>query len=154
MLARTSRWTDPRPTLACVLSHAARALVCSMLACSALACGGDADDDGTDPGPDDGLLHPPSNGVHISESEACSVLLGAYTAQLDALDCTITTTRTCPDLVRAMVKGQACLEFDEGSVEGCIAHYNEQSDCQSLASALNYCAANAYAGTTSADCTR
>ncbi|WP_156041584.1 hypothetical protein [Chondromyces apiculatus] len=132
----------------------ARALACSALACTLLACGGDEGDDGTDPGPDDGRLHPPSNGVHITEADACSALLDAYTAQLDALGCTITTTRTCPDLIRAMVNGTTCLEFDEGSVNGCIAHYGEQADCQTLASSLNYCAANAYAGTTSAGCTR
>lgn len=118
------------------------------------ACGGDDGDPPTNDEPDagDGKVRPPPSGVHITEAAACDALLAAFDARRQTLGCTVITSRTCPNLVRAQVSGEACLEYDEGSVNGCVAHYNEQSTCEALAAALDDCIATSYPGTQSANC--
>ncbi|AKT40453.1 hypothetical protein [Chondromyces crocatus] len=118
-------------------------------------CGGDDGDstgkEDTDP-PDDGKLRPPTNGVRIAEAEACQTLLDAFDDKRTELGCTLSTGRTCPDLVRAQVMGDRCLQYDQGTVNGCTAHYDAQIDCATLTAAMNDCVVTAYSGTTSPDC--
>lgn len=136
------------------------ALLLSLFALSSLfalvipACGGDDGDPPSNEQPDagDGKVRPPPSGVHITEAAACDALLAAFEARRQALGCTVITSRTCPNLVRAQVGGEACLEYDEGSVNGCVAHYNEQTSCEALAEALDNCIATSYPGTQSANC--
>ena len=99
----------------------------------------------------DGKVHPAPNGVHTTETAACDALVNAYEARRAALACT-GTTRTCPGYLRVQVSGTACLEYDQGSVDGCIAYYQEQPDCESLAQASDICIVTSYPGTEPAGC--
>jgi len=122
----------------------------ALLAAPLLAAcdgGDDGDDDDQDPEPGDGKVHPPPNGVHTTESDACAALLAGHGARHQALGCAVSTTRTCPNLIRAQVGGVACMEFDEGSVQGCVAHFNEQTTCDALGQALDRCVITSYPGT-------
>ncbi|HSN97930.1 MAG TPA: hypothetical protein VLS89_06515 [Candidatus Nanopelagicales bacterium] len=119
------------------------------------ACGGD--DDGAssgDPPADagDGKLRPPGNGVRTTEAAACDALYDGYESARQSLGCTVSTSRTCPSLLRAQVGGTACLEYDQGSVSGCVAHYGDQTDCSALAAAQDDCVVTAFAGSDPAGC--
>jgi hypothetical protein len=105
-------------------------------------------DDETEAG--DGKIHPPPNGTHVSETEACEALLTAQEAKIKALTCSI-TTRTCPALLRAVFITQ-CMEYDDGSVQGCIAHYKQQVTCDGLSTAIDECLVTPYPGTEPKGC--
>jgi hypothetical protein len=90
------------------------------------------------------------NGQHITEAAACEALLDAQEAKIGSLKCAI-TTRICPSLIR-MMTGEACVEYDEGSVQKCVERYSEASSCESLEDAISACAVTFYPGTKSADC--
>jgi hypothetical protein len=128
-------------------------LLCGSLASvSPAACGGD--DTGSAPQPDagDGKIHPEPNGVHVSEDAACQALLNGYEARYAALGCTVGTMRTCPSLVRAQVGGAMCVEYDEGSVQGCVEHYAKQTSCEALALSVDECVITAYLDTAPNGC--
>ncbi len=133
----------------------ARFLFCALAAALALgaACGGD--DEGTSGtaqqgGMDDGKLRPDPNGVHITEEEACDRLQSAYAQRRFDLQCPSMTVQACPGFVR-VVYDPNCVEFDEGSVQGCIDHWNDTNLCDELAP--DNCIATTYPGTVSAGCT-
>jgi hypothetical protein len=118
-------------------------LVASLCALG-FACGS-SDDPDTGEGPsdvDDGRYHPEANGVHTTEAAACDALEDAQTTMLHELDCA-GTTRPCPELLRAQFKTQ-CLEYDEGSVSGCVAYYKAKKTCDDLNDAIADCAVTAY----------
>ncbi|MCC6558424.1 MAG: hypothetical protein IT372_36250 [Polyangiaceae bacterium] len=112
---------------------------------------GCASDDETTPDPQqdagDGKVYPEPSGVHTTETAACDALIAAYEARYSSLGCTVGTMRTCPNFIRAQVGGTQCLEYDQGTVDGCIAYYNEQTTCDALAAAANACVVTAYPGT-------
>lgn len=116
------------------------------------ACGsnGGAGGDGGQGG-GDGKYRPAGNGQHISQDEACTLLSEAQDAQITALGCTA-TQRPCPSLILVQVGGTECLEYDQGTVQGCVAYYNEQSTCDALAAAADACVVTAFADTAPAGC--
>jgi hypothetical protein len=117
----------------------------TLLALLLTACGSESDPPPPDPG--DGKVRPPASGVHTSETAACDALLNAYDGHRNALGCTVGTTRTCPGFLRAQFAGVTCMEYDQGSVDGCIAYYQDQTTCDALAQAAELCVVTAYPGT-------
>jgi hypothetical protein len=92
----------------------------------------------------DGRYHPPGNGQHVAEDAACSALQSAQESKVQSLQCPI-TTRTCPSLLRVEF-GVACLEYDEGSVQGCVDYYKSKMNCDDLAVAIKDCVVTQYVG--------
>jgi hypothetical protein len=90
------------------------------------ACGGD--DEGDDGG--DGRHRPPPNGVHMSETDACTELSGALRQRALSLGCQ-STLRACPDFLRSAYDPD-CAEYDRGTVDGCVAFYQDISSCSEI----------------------
>jgi hypothetical protein len=84
------------------------------------------------------------------EAKACDALVAAQDAKTLGLNC-ILTTRVCPALLRTMT-GASCVEYDEGSVLGCVELYKGASDCEELANIFDTCVVTFYPGTKSAEC--
>ncbi len=112
-----------------------------LLACS---CGGET----TAPDAGDGKVHPPPNGVTTSETQACQRLLGALQNRAFALGCS-TTLRPCPELLRAQFT-TPCMQYDQGTVDGCVSYFNTRSACAELAAEI--CVVVPYPGTEPAGC--
>ncbi len=108
-------------------------------------CGGDESSATTGDPPADGKYHPAGNGQHVSETAACDSLLNAQQAKFTSLSC-VGTTRQCPDRLRSEF-GASCMEYDEGSVSGCVAYYGEAMDCDELAKRVADCVVIAFSGT-------
>jgi hypothetical protein len=113
-----------------------------LLACS---CG---DDSGSEPDPGDGKVHPAPNGVHTSETQACARLQAALHDRAFELGCS-TTLRPCPELLRAQFT-TPCMEYDEGSVDGCVAYFATRPSCTELGAET--CVVVPYPGTEPAGC--
>ena len=117
------------------------------------ACGaspGPGNDGGTDDA-GDGKLHPPGNGQHQSEAAACDALSKAQDARNTAMMCT-STQRPCPALVQVQVGGTPCLEYDQGSVQGCVDDYGLAKTCDTLATAIANCVVTSFAGSAPTGC--
>lgn len=112
----------------------------------ATACGDSGDSSEPDAG--DGKLHPEPNGVHVTEDQACVTMQETFQDQAVALGCS-STVRPCPQLLRVQFT-TACMEYDEGSVQGCVAFYESQTSCERLV--LEDCVVTAYPGTEPAGC--
>lgn len=123
-----------------------------LAACGLAACGS-AEPSGTGGagGMSDGKVHPPGNGQHQAEALACKALLDAQSARGLALSCTL-TTRPCPTLIQIMAGGEPCLEFDQGSAQGCVDHYNQQTTCDDLAKAIDACVVTSFSNSAPAGC--
>jgi hypothetical protein len=106
-----------------------------------------------EPGADagDGKLHPPPNQVRIAEAAACQALLDGYEAHAQAIGGCILTSRICPDFLRVTF-GAQCIQYDQGSVDGCVAYYQSKTTCEDLKPALDGCVITAYPGTAPAGC--
>jgi hypothetical protein len=115
--------------------------VTSVLATA--ACGSNGGTGGGAGGMDDGKYHPAGNGQHESQADACDALSKAQDARNQALAC-IATSRPCPTLVLVQVGGTECLEYDQGSVQGCVDYYNQQTTCDALAKAVDDCVVTAF----------
>ena len=111
-----------------------------------LGCGG-AESTGSSSGQADAgddRFRPAGDGTRISEADACALLVGAQGMRRLALSCA-GTSRVCPDALRTDF-GAECLEYDQGSVKGCIAYYGEAKTCEDLSQAIDKCAITAFAG--------
>lgn len=108
----------------------------------------DDSDDGSDPG--DGKYRPAADGTHTTETEACATLQKAQETKVQGLKCPL-TTRTCPALLRATFS-TACMEYDMGSVQGCVEYYQQPGSCDGLEDAIKACVVTAYPGTEPAGC--
>jgi hypothetical protein len=93
----------------------------------------------------DGRYRPLGNNTHVSEAAACDALSKAQGSRVQALGCNI-TTRTCPALLRVEFL-VACMEYDEGSVQGCIDYYQTKKNCTDLKAAIDDCVVTAFPGT-------
>jgi hypothetical protein len=113
-----------------------------LLACS---CGDDSTSE-VDGG--DGKVHPPPNGVLTSEAQACAQLRAALQDRAFALGCS-TTMRPCPELLRVQFTTQ-CMQYDQGSVDGCVSYFSTRSACAELAAEI--CVVVPYPGTEPAGC--
>lgn len=102
-------------------------------------------------GSGDGKVRPEGNGQRQSQAAACKALLDAQDARGQALQCTI-TSRPCPTLIQVMVGGKDCLEYDQGSVQGCVDYYAQQNDCDAFSKALDACLVTAFLDSAPAGC--
>lgn len=122
---------------------------------SPLGCGADSGGDSTSssgtPEAGDGKVHPKGNGTHQTEQDACAALTSSQTMLRLHLSC-VGTSFTCPAFLRAQFS-TPCLEYDQGSVAGCIAYYGQAASCADLSKAIDDCAVTPFPGTTSAGCT-
>jgi hypothetical protein len=115
------------------------------------ACGGNASTPtGTGgAGGSDGKYHPPTNGVVMSESDACTAIQMAQSSDHLKLSCTA-TGELCPDLLRDQFG--MCFEYDQGTVQGCVAYYAMATTCDALATAIDMCAVATIAGSAPKGC--
>lgn len=132
-----------------------RSVGLAALALVGIGCGGaeSASAASSSSGPSDagdGRVHPPGDGTHVSEASACETLKGAQAMRRLELSCT-GTSRICPDALRAEFATE-CLEYDQGSVQGCLAYYNEAKTCDDLSKAINDCAVTSFAGSQPKGC--
>jgi hypothetical protein len=99
----------------------------------------------------DGKYHPAGNGQHEAEAAACDALSQAQDARTQALQCTA-TSRPCPTLILVQVGGTQCLEYDQGSVQGCVDYYGQQGTCAALAQAIDACVVTSFADSAPKGC--
>lgn len=117
--------------------------LCTVALVGVVGCGDDGGTGSSGGGADDGRYHPPTNGVRVSEDAACQSLKSGRDTARDALAGCVLTTRSCPDLLRAEFSAE-CLQYDEGSVEGCVDYYAEATDCDALKQAIDDCVVSAF----------
>lgn len=142
-------WTAPIMRL---VSTAASALILILVALAVPACGSDGTGAGGAGGSTgDGKYHPPGNGQHMAQDAACDALSQAQDARNTAMVCTA-TSRPCPSLILVQVGGTECLEYDQGSVQGCVDYYDMQTTCDALAQAIDNCVVTAFAGSAPNGC--
>ena len=98
----------------------------------------------------DGKYRPAADGTHVTEKAACDALVSKQEKKLLALKC-VGTGQTCPGFLRSEFQ-TACMEYDGGSVAGCIAYYDQQSSCAALKTAIDACLVTPYPGTEPAGC--
>jgi hypothetical protein len=123
-------------------------LLAALAACSSSSAGtGGAGGAG---GGGDGKVHPAGNGTPESETVACHALTSAVSSLSLSRGC-VSTVPTCPDFLRAEFS-TSCLEYDEGSVEGCVAYYGMAKTCDALATAVADCAVMPIAGSAPKGC--
>lgn len=124
----------------------ALALVLCLLAPLAPACG----DSGGSGGADDGRFHPEPSGVAADEASACAALRDALDARALALSC-VSTFRVCPSFVQSE-SGEPCAQYDQGTVNGCVAYYGDAKDCEDLKARSESCAFEAIDGSAPGGC--
>lgn len=100
--------------------------------------------------PNDGKLRPPPSGEKVTEAAACNALSDAHSDALLSLGC-VGTVRACPTLVR-LQSGGDCLQYDQGSLNGCVEHIQKQTTCSDLAAAVEECIVYSYADSAPAGC--
>jgi hypothetical protein len=124
-----------------------------LLSAASFGCGSGDSGSTTSSTPDasDGRYHPATDGVAMTEADACSALSSARQAKAKDLQCSA-TVRPCPTFLRAQFPGDDCVEYDHGSVQGCIAYYDAKTSCDDLAAAVTDCAVAPIAGSHSAGC--
>lgn len=89
-----------------------------------LACSSDEGGGGGGP------YAPPGNGVPMNEAEACAALQDAESDKRNALACGPVTLPACPGYLRKA--NEPCLEYDQGTVSGCVAYIASLSSCDAL----------------------
>jgi hypothetical protein len=81
-----------------------------------------------------GLVTPDANGTPISESAACSAVLDGLTAARARLSCASDGgPLACPAYIRPP-GGTRCLQYDKGTVDGCVAIIASYKSCAELES--------------------
>lgn len=109
------------------------------------ACSGGDDTQG------DGKVHPEGDGVRQSEADACAALSAGIDAAYGKLGC-VATSQLCPSLIEVTVSGATCLQYDQGSVRGCVAYFGEQTSCDALTAAIGNCVPASFADSAPAGC--
>jgi hypothetical protein len=75
-------------------------------------------------------FEPPTNGVGMPESAACQAIVDAEDARRAALACGPVTRPPCPTYIQ---KGNpSCSEYDQGTVQGCVAYIGGHATCDAL----------------------
>jgi hypothetical protein len=130
-------------------------LVCLALVCAIHpACSSETDSSeltasgGPGAGGADNRFFAEPNGVHVTETDACSTLRAAVDGRAMALGC-VKTIRSCPNFLRVLYQPE-CMEYDQGSVQGCVAFFNGINNCAELVE--DDCVVTAYPGTEPAGC--
>lgn len=124
-------------------------LILTLGVLSLVACG-DSGGAGGSGGADDGKFHPPADGTAVDETPGCEALRKSLTDTGLALEC-VTTIQTCPGFVRS-VGAAECLQYDGGTIDGCIAYYSDATDCDDLLARADSCAFEAIADSAPAGC--
>jgi len=128
--------------------------LCLPVGSAVVGCGSDDTQAATSSGAGgggDGKYHPKTNGMHASEDSACQMLTSAYAARFAQLSCGPLTSSGCPYSLRAEFM-TACMEYDLGSVQGCVGYYNQQPSCDALKQSLADCVITPYPGTEPKGC--
>lgn len=89
----------------------------------------------------------------MTEDGACQALHGALESKLQSFQAQgcVMTLRTCPSLVQ-IAGGEPCLQYDQGTVQGCVTYYNESADCDELKKRSDDCAFEAISGSAPNGC--
>ena len=114
----------------------------SLFSCTAVACSGTDSSSGLHGlsggagGGGDGKYHPAASGVGVASADGCTKLSNAVSSKFQKLHC-VGTTGICPgaDAIK-----DSCGTFDEGTVDGCIAYFNEATTCDELRARTTGCA--------------
>jgi hypothetical protein len=119
---------------------------------AALACGcsGAPGATGGMGGASDGKYHPAESGTPMQEAEACNTLSTAAGTDQMNLGC-VSTSQGCPDLLRVEFM-TPCLQYDEGTVQGCVAYYAMATTCGQLTNAIASCVIAPIAGSAPKGC--
>ncbi|MBI4703068.1 MAG: hypothetical protein HY744_18280 [Deltaproteobacteria bacterium] len=104
----------------------------------------------TGPTVQDTRYHAPPNGERVSENAACEKAKQAYKEKLEECQGGTTTTRPCPEFLRAQQGGTACLQYDQGSAQGCAEFFAQEVTCADLVE--DSCVVYVYAGSAPAGC--
>jgi hypothetical protein len=127
-----------------------RVLVAAPIALlSLLACGSDSGSGSGGGGGDDGKYHPDPNGQSTTEDAACNALNDAYESKLLGLKCA-GTTAVCPSYLSSQFGD--CLEYDLGTVQGCVAYYDKATTCDELQTNFKDCAVSPISGSDGKGC--
>ncbi len=104
-------------------------------------------------GEGDGKFHPPANGTPMSEEAACEALRDALQSELQSFQASgcVMTLRTCPSLVQT-IGGEPCLQYDQGTIQGCVTYYQDSASCDELKTRSDSCAFEAIAGSAPGGC--
>ena len=78
----------------------------------------------------EGPTQPAGDGNPISESLACGRLTAAFAEANTRLSCS-ESAMSCPDFFRA--SNPPCLQYDEGSINGCVSAYGSAGSCEQVA---------------------
>jgi hypothetical protein len=134
------------------MRHSAFSLLMFTAAIAACGSSSSASGAGGAGGAGDGKFHPPPSGAHTTEKAACDELVKAIDSDRMAIagGC-VGTGAVCPQFLRIQ-SGFTCVEYDEGSVQGCIAYYAMATTCDDLATRASDCVAMAYEATMSMGC--
>ncbi|MFT3773054.1 MAG: hypothetical protein QM820_47335 [Minicystis sp.] len=126
------------------VSIAASIFTLLLAAFAVPACGSEGTGaGGSGTGGDDGKYHPAGNGQRQNEADACDALSKAQDTHNLALGCTA-TSRPCPTLIQVQAGGTQCLQYDQGSVQGCVDYYDQQTTCDALAKAADTCVVTSF----------
>jgi hypothetical protein len=124
----------------------ARRLALSVLMILASSCSEDVATEPVVPA-EQGALQPEGGGDAIVEEEACQRLADAIADKDDELDCDVALE--CPEGIRP-AGGEACLEYDEETVEACVSVIESYEECEEFDT--RPCIATALAGTADPAC--
>jgi hypothetical protein len=105
------------------------------------------DDDGSS-GAVDPRIFPDPNGVPLAEADACNALQPLVQQKALELQCS-KTVRPCPDFLRVQYQ-TTCVQYDQGTVNGCVAHFEGIQDCGALVE--GNCVLETFAGSEPAGC--
>jgi hypothetical protein len=94
------------------------------------------------------VYKPEPNGTKTSEADACDKVQAAYKSKALTLNCAA-TVRTCPQFLRVHYDPD-CMQYDAGSVEGCVAFFKQILKCTDLVETA--CLLTAYPETAPAGC--
>lgn len=96
-----------------------------------------------------GAVQPAGNGTAVDEEEACAAVHDALSRRATDLNCPKPKPE-CPDLIRP-AGGDACLQYDQGTVEACVAHIGRYDSCGEFT--RSPCIVSTIPGSVSAACT-
>jgi hypothetical protein len=78
----------------------------------------------------DNRFKPNPTGVRTDEANACGQISSAIVDRQLTLKC-VGTVQQCPAMVRSSY-GTACMEYDAGTVEACVAYFKKAKTCDEL----------------------
>jgi hypothetical protein len=120
----------------------------AAVALVAAACTSSPDTGSTVPA-EQGATQPEGGGTAMSESDACQAIAKAEDQARNRLSCGATSHASCPDYIRP--NGEACLEYDQETVEQCAKAIGAYTSCDDFAN--HPCFVTPIAGSAPKGCT-